>query len=346
MGGARRIEVADRRVVRALIDSIERYSETPILETITAELPSLLGAEVGCAYRVGLQTNGWNLDLVHVTGADPSFAPMLARYAATASTACFSAYDALQPPKGHRNRGVNATSLLAPGAFERLPMTEQFFRPQRLDKHTQLRVLVCDGPLLLAWVGVLGTGRYGAREPRLLSRLARPLVTRLRLEQRLHDAEVQRRGLEAALELLDAPAFLMRGAQAVVHANAPGRVLLDARSIDLPHRVRAARAGLDPAVSVIPLAVRALESYTLVLIAEPQPDLRLRVGRAARGWQLTARQAEVLGWVVQGESNKLIAERLRCMENTIEVHVSAILRKAHVQGRAMLAAKFWRETVA
>ena len=42
--------------------------------------------------------------------------------------------------------------------------------------------------------------------------------------------------------------------------------------------------------------------------------------------QLTERQLEVLGLVVQGHSNKVIARKLNIVEATVKIHVSAVLR--------------------
>jgi len=53
----------------------------------------------------------------------------------------------------------------------------------------------------------------------------------------------------------------------------------------------------------------------------------------ADGQTLTPRQVEVLGLVAEGLSNKAIANRLSMAENTVRVHVSAILRFLDVTNR-------------
>ncbi len=65
------------------------------------------------------------------------------------------------------------------------------------------------------------------------------------------------------------------------------------------------------------------------------------VDQAAELLQLTPRQAEVLGHVAEGRSNKEIAQELGTAENTIELHVSRILRKAGVSSRSQLVARLW-----
>lgn len=49
--------------------------------------------------------------------------------------------------------------------------------------------------------------------------------------------------------------------------------------------------------------------------------------------QLTPRQREVLKWLVRGKSNKEIANELGMAENTVRVHVAAILKCLDVKNR-------------
>jgi DNA-binding NarL/FixJ family response regulator len=42
-----------------------------------------------------------------------------------------------------------------------------------------------------------------------------------------------------------------------------------------------------------------------------------------------------------GDANKDIAVKVGCSPRTVELHVSAVLRKARVDTRAQVAAKFW-----
>jgi DNA-binding CsgD family transcriptional regulator len=66
---------------------------------------------------------------------------------------------------------------------------------------------------------------------------------------------------------------------------------------------------------------------------------RLEAARLA--WELTDRQQTVLACVIEGASNKEIAETLGCAENTVEFHVTQLLRRARVTSRARLMAHFW-----
>lgn len=81
-----------------------------------------------------------------------------------------------------------------------------------------------------------------------------------------------------------------------------------------------------------------------VVVGEPDPDpIALRVSRATVAWKLSPRQAQVLALLVSGGSNKEIARQLATAENTAELHVTALLRKANVASRTQLIARFWSQ---
>jgi DNA-binding NarL/FixJ family response regulator len=79
----------------------------------------------------------------------------------------------------------------------------------------------------------------------------------------------------------------------------------------------------------------------LAVLRRPATDLGPRLTTAAGRWQLTAKQAQVLGWLVRGAANKTIAAALGCVEGTVELHVTALLVKAEAGTRSSLVAKFW-----
>jgi DNA-binding CsgD family transcriptional regulator len=78
--------------------------------------------------------------------------------------------------------------------------------------------------------------------------------------------------------------------------------------------------------------------------ARPTDAVEVRLELATPAWKLTPRQTDVLRLVARGDSNKDIAAALGCAENTIELHVTALLRRAGVSSRTQLVARFWTET--
>jgi DNA-binding CsgD family transcriptional regulator len=70
--------------------------------------------------------------------------------------------------------------------------------------------------------------------------------------------------------------------------------------------------------------------------AQSALDLRPLIARRAAEWQLTARETEALALLVDGQSNRQIAEAMGCSPKTVEAHVSQVLRKAGVPGRSAL----------
>ncbi len=86
---------------------------------------------------------------------------------------------------------------------------------------------------------------------------------------------------------------------------------------------------------------------SLVLVGEIYvPPIVMALGAAAAGPgghgnglldKLTPRERDVLGWLVDGLSNKAIAQELAIGEGTVKVHLKAVLRKLDVANRTQAA---------
>jgi NarL family two-component system response regulator LiaR len=103
--------------------------------------------------------------------------------------------------------------------------------------------------------------------------------------------------------------------QAALKAGAIGYLLKDASAEDLVAAIRRAAAGKP---SLGPEAARALIQAT----TEP-----------AAGHDLTGRELEVLALMVEGLSNRDIAERLVVSLSTVKFHVSSVLSKLGASSR-------------
>ena len=108
-----------------------------------------------------------------------------------------------------------------------------------------------------------------------------------------------------------------------LRAGASGFLLKDAppeHLIAAVHTVARGDALLDPAIT------RAvLERFAGL----PEPD----ADHAARLAELSEREREVLMLLVEGSSNREIAERLVVSESTVKTHVMAVLRKLELRDR-------------
>lgn len=109
-------------------------------------------------------------------------------------------------------------------------------------------------------------------------------------------------------------------------------------SQDDPETVRQALArGAAGFVSKAETAEQIVEAINLALRGQV-PAESARGGDSARSLQhLTPRQCEVLDLLCQGMSNKLIARQLALSENTVRVHVQAILGVLQVSSRSEAA---------
>ena len=108
-----------------------------------------------------------------------------------------------------------------------------------------------------------------------------------------------------------------------IEAGACGYLLKDASSDDVADGIRAAARGESP---LDPRAART------VLSARTEPD-------PLAG--LSEREREVLGLLVEGLPNKLIARRLQISEKTVKSHLTRVFREIGVTDRTQAA--LWAE---
>ncbi|MEO7330628.1 MAG: LuxR C-terminal-related transcriptional regulator [Minicystis sp.] len=91
--------------------------------------------------------------------------------------------------------------------------------------------------------------------------------------------------------------------------------------------------------ALVPLL--GLPLATLPRAVNAESEREGRVAAAAIRWRLTPRQGAVLACIVRGLANKDIAEELRILDGTVELHVTQILRKSGAESRAALIAAIW-----
>ncbi len=224
--------------------------------------------------------------------------------------------------------------------------TVPLYRQLRMEHMFQLRSLVCEDSMLLAWFGALRSEPFTPREQQLLQELVPCLQQRLGLEKRLREAGLLNSALEAALEQLGQPAYVLSEKGRVVYASSAGRARAEQAAPWLAELIQRHLRGepLAPEATVNALQVRGLRPHYLVVDRSQEAQASSRVHMMTSRWHLTAREAQVLQHIIQGASNKTIATQLKCAERTVEVHVTHVLRKAEVESRSALIAKFFQSS--
>lgn len=208
----------------------------------------------------------------------------------------------------------------------------------------QLRLLVCEGRTALAWVGSMSfeAGRaYSTTDVRQLQRLSSKIIERVQLEERLGRTPLMTSTLDAILQNVEHPVWLLDAEGAPVLCNTPARDRLDRRArltrLELREAVRESHAGLRVAPVVTPHGSK----YWLVMAQTDSVDAMARLGAAATEWRLTARQREVLALVARGLPNHAIAREVGCSMRAVELHLTHLMRRARVDNRATLVARVW-----
>lgn len=259
-------------------------------------------------------------------------------YLAGVESPRFGHYDPLRPEAKQRNAVLGDAELVGPS-----PVIDSVYGKIGVRGRSQIRVLVCDGPMLLGWVGCFREEPLRTRERALLARLVPALRRTLGLLHGLA-AGAAARALDAAMDEIAAPAFILGARAFVAYANDAGLRLLAARRADTMSRLAAALASPAAAVaggiSITPVsAPGAPPLYFAVLRVGRRGELEL--GAAVSRWRLTPREKDVLALLAHGDANKDIATKLGCAVSTVEIHVGSILRKSRSESRAQVVARVW-----
>lgn len=332
------IRIADKRP--AFPDVLPALRITLDVDAVALYRPRLAGG--------GAEGGPWTIDVLGVA-AEPQLQARvrggLKKLAAGAPA--FGGFDPLAPVVAERNAVVRPTMREGAAAKREAALLAHVYPHGGGDL---VRVLLCDGPVLLGVLTVFNSKTTGAAAIKRLQATVPALARRLAASNALNAAAMGPGSAGALLDALSASGFLVDDDGAVLHANPAGRAALASGGAALGKRIAAAAASgkTGRGVVVVPLGDtetngdtkrRGLRAVMIVEKTAPAPLQRLEA--FAREGELTPRQVEVLRELLRGSSNKKIAETLDCAEVTVEVHVSALLRKGKVKSRAALLAKLW-----
>lgn len=333
-----------RERLRALARDLAILDEQPRPSPVAAAIAEALSDAFGgasCVVRPELTLDGWRVGLCAAAGwpaLDRDPREELDEHARSAP-GLFGGYDPLRPSPGQRNLALRDSDL-GPAALG--PSALALRKRLGIAGSAQLRMLVCDDAMLLAWVGAFREERFSSAERLMLQSLSPALRARLALDRRM-DATVEG-AIETAVEAMDAPAFIVNAQHVIAHVNDAGARLVASDRTETLARLASAVAhpGAADGDRVRDLRARGSSApCRLVVLRAGRVRGAAELEDAARRWLLTPRERDVLALVARGLANKDVATTLGCAVATVEIHVSAILRKAGVDSRAQVVARFW-----
>lgn len=325
--------------IHEVLRTIALAGSEPVLGQLLPLTRELLEAEQALAYRLDLREDGPELDFVHVLGAGPPerIVPAAIAFVRRAGPGVLG-YHFPRPLPGERNVLFNSATGPYREHYRASPLVREFFPSLGFRDPELLRVLVCDGPHILSWFGVFRSRPFEARQAERLALLVEPLRRRLQLEDRLRRLAVRSAALDVAMEAMCVPAVIVDRQGRVVHANEAARALSAEDRDALLERARSQKAAND--FELLPIRAAGLPPHAFV-VQRKGPSLRQRAALFGRRHGLTPRQVEVLVALVDGRTNKEIAAALGIQEKTVELHVTAILRKTGAEKRSELITAFW-----
>lgn len=331
------------RSLTAIRDIQERLTEVPSSARDAAPqwLVESMGELVGCdlfgAYRPAKDAAGvWRLGELVST----NFPQLRAADAVMARTKAPFHYDPLRPAPSQRN-AVFMLRELHTHPPDQTCTVEDVFPVAGMGGWDQLRALVCEGPVVVSWVGGFRPEPFTERERALFTALVPMLRRALAFHRRLADAGLGAREIAAVLEAIAAPAFIASRSGAIDHANTAARALVDRGVAEARARVRDTIARPCGSSFVGRVGPPGESERFLVILRDEDALLQARLDGAARRWSVTPREREVLRLMVGGDSNKEIATKLGCHEGSVERHVTSLLRKARCDSRGRIIARFW-----
>ncbi len=90
-------------------------------------------------------------------------------------------------------------------------------------------------------------------------------------------------------------------------------------------------------LQLVALGEKVFPTYLAGLLVDGVPERGQLRAEADNSCGLSSREIETLQCLLRGESNKLIAKRLRISEATIKVHMKSVLRKIKANNRTQAA---------
>jgi DNA-binding CsgD family transcriptional regulator len=330
---------ARARRVRELAVALGRVplDSPPALDAHIGEIRDVLEADVAMAYGIVDAGDHLDLDFVHGSGTAKlarvreEFADWLRRFPDRTG---WAAYNPIHPEPDQRNE------VLCTRHF-RTPIARYLYPKIGVDGNDCIRVLVCDGATLLAWVGIYSSQAFAEWQSSGLKRLVTPLRKRLIVERALARHSATAAALEFMLESTPNVAFIVSDRGTIEAGNGLARAALRANRSATVDALRATLRGANDAGYIAtPLQGRGEQCWYLALGRESfRPFHLTRAAAAQSRFHLTPRQTEILELVLQGMSGVVIARSLEISPKTLEKHMAGLYDRVDVANRAELVAR-------
>jgi DNA-binding NarL/FixJ family response regulator len=322
-----------------------RDGGAPALSWLVAGLRDVLdaGKAAACVYAPrgdGLCIEGGYTDRM-VAGLLPATDDFLAD-----KTVGWTAFHPMRPEPKQRNVALTLSEVKEVTGVRTAAILTDVYARFGLLADDQLRVLICEGPSLLAWIGIFQSAPFDARQKRILSHLVAPIRRRLSAERLLEEAPSTRALLDAVLEALPAPVFVFDEDGVLREANKAGSAWLDTHRASRREILRQALRGRAPPGQFQVTEVKvdaAVTRHLVVFRGDPSTAHAWR--SAALVWGFSKRETEVLALLARGLTNRAIAADLAIAERTVEAHLTSMFEKAQVETRAELVVRAMQPSV-
>lgn len=296
-----RFSGTDKRRLRDILAALTTLVDgRPALGEVMAPLRDLLGTDKTVAYAPGPRAAGLGLDFLYGDGIAVDRVARAFDAWLGDKTFGWSGYNPLRPEPSQRDVVLEMRDIARWHDPRSSPIMREIFPIAGLAGHDQLRVLLCDGPSLLSWVGAFQPARFDARQKRLLRHLVPALRRRLLLERAIDTGPRVRAALDAALEAMGTSAFVLNAAGGIAEANEAGRLRLAADRAGTLEALRAAirGRGVDAGFDVTVVSSRAPGSSTwrssaarLALTSSRASPRPRRAGRSRGGRRRCSRSS-------------------------------------------------------
>lgn len=342
-----RFSTHDARRMRELAGDLATVNEggPPALSWIVPALRDLLDAQKAAACVYAQRGDGLCLERGCVDKIADGLVPATDSFLAD-KTVGWTAFNAMRPEPKQRNVALTLSEVKLTTGVQTASILTDVYARFGLLRDDQLRVLVCEGPSLLAWIGLFQSAPFEARQKRMLAHLIPAIHRRLSMERLLRQAPGTRALLDAALEAIPAPVVVLDGRGALLEANAAGAGWLAGDRAGHRELLRQAIRGRAVPGMFQVTAVKmnpAVTRYLVVFKGDPSTAHAWRT--ASFAWGFSKRESQVFALLARGLTNRAVAADLAIAERTVEAHLTSMFEKAQVETRAELVVRAMHRSV-